>query len=243
MKGLWQVKDLDSISQWRCSSQMNALLPSANRLATASRRVCKTGHWQTHESTNAALIAAAVIELYIMGRTSCPEGFPENYWCPLAFASFGGWMNGALWTNQVEMLPIAQKLWHQSKWLRVEASTKAMNNGSTLPVLLLMRNKTTESDEWLTQHGDVIEWKHFLRYCPFVRGIHRSPVNSPHKGQWRGALVFSLICAWINRWVNNGEAGDLRLHCAHCDVIVMMQPNCAIWRHRTCSKSDHAVDF
>ena len=57
-------------------------------------------------------------------------------------------------------------------------------------------------------------WRHqmepFLRYCPFVRGIHRSPVNSLHKGQWRGALMFSLICAWINGWVNNGGAGDLR---------------------------------
>ena len=45
---------------------------------------------------------------------------------------------------------------------------------------------------------------------PLVRGNHRSPVNSPHKGQWRGALMFSLICAWINGWVNNREAGDLR---------------------------------
>ena len=34
-------------------------------------------------------------------------------------------------------------------------------------------------------HDDVIKWKHFPRYWPFVRGIHRSPVNSPHKGQWR----------------------------------------------------------
>ena len=49
---------------------------------------------------------------------------------------------------------------------------------------------------WL-DHDDVIKWKHSPRYWPFVRGIHRSPVNSPHKGQWRGALVFSLICAWI----------------------------------------------
>ena len=32
-------------------------------------------------------------------------------------------------------------------------------------------------------HDDVIKWKHFPRYWPFVRGIHRSPVNSPHKGQ------------------------------------------------------------
>ena len=41
------------------------------------------------------------------------------------------------------------------------------------------------------------------------------------KGQWRGALMLSLICAWINRWVNNREAGDLRHHRAHYDVIVM----------------------
>ena len=59
-------------------------------------------------------------------------------------------------------------------------------------------------------HDDVIKWKHFPRYWPFVRGIHRSPVNSPHKGQWRGALMFTLICAQINGWVNNREAGDLR---------------------------------
>ena len=45
---------------------------------------------------------------------------------------------------------------------------------------------------------------------PLWGGIHRSPVNSPHKSQWRGALMFYLICAWINGWVNNGEAGDLR---------------------------------
>ena len=69
-------------------------------------------------------------------------------------------------------------------------------------------------------HDDVIKWKHFPRYWPFVRGIHRSPVNSPHKGQWRGALMFSLICAWINEWVNNREAGDLRRHRAHNDVIL-----------------------
>ena len=72
-----------------------------------------------------------------------------------------------------------------------------------------------------SHHDDVIKWNHFPRYWPFVRGIHRSPVNSPHKRQWRGALMFSLICAWINSWVNNREAGDLRRHRAHHDVIVM----------------------
>ena len=58
-------------------------------------------------------------------------------------------------------------------------------------------------------------------YWPFVRGIHRSPVNSPHKGQWRGAFMFSLIYAWINGWVNNREAGGLRRYRGHYDVIVM----------------------
>ena len=57
----------------------------------------------------------------------------------------------------------------------------------------------------------------------FERGIHRSSVNSPLKGQWRGALMFSLICAWINAWVNNREAGDLRRRRTHHDVIVMMR--------------------
>ena len=52
-------------------------------------------------------------------------------------------------------------------------------------------------------------------------GIHWSPVNSPHKGRWRGTLMISLICAWINRWVNNREAGDLRRHHANYDVTVM----------------------
>ena len=72
-------------------------------------------------------------------------------------------------------------------------------------------------------HDDVIKWKHFPRYWPFMRGIHRSPVNSPHKGQWRGALMFSLICAWINGWVNNREAGYLRRHGAHYNVIVVTE--------------------
>ena len=70
-------------------------------------------------------------------------------------------------------------------------------------------------------HDDVIKWKHFPRNWPFVREINRSPVNFPHKGQWRGALMFSLIYAWINDWVNNREAGDLRRQHGHYDVIVM----------------------
>ena len=74
---------------------------------------------------------------------------------------------------------------------------------------------------WL-KHDDVIKWKHFPRYWPFLRGSHRSPVNSPHiKGHWRWALVFSLICAWTNGWTNNRDTGDSRRHCTHYDATVM----------------------
>ena len=72
-------------------------------------------------------------------------------------------------------------------------------------------------------NDDVMKWKHFPRYWPFVRGIHQSPVNSPHKGQWRGAVPFSLICASIKYWVNNCKAGDLKRHGAHYDVTAMHQ--------------------
>ena len=84
-------------------------------------------------------------------------------------------------------------------------------------------------------HDDVIKWKHFSRYWPFVRGIHRSSVNSPHKGQWRGALMLSLICVGINAWVNNGEAVDLRRHRAHYDVTVMFYSYPSYWH------TDHAL--
>ena len=57
-------------------------------------------------------------------------------------------------------------------------------------------------------HDDVIKWKHCPRYLPFVRGIHRSPVNSPHKGQWRTALMFSLNSASTNGRANNQDAGQ-----------------------------------
>ena len=69
----------------------------------------------------------------------------------------------------------------------------------------------------------------FLRCWAFVWGFHWSPVNSPHRDHWCGALLFSLICAWLNGWVNNREAGDLRRHHAHYDVIaILMVDQCAL---------------
>ena len=45
------------------------------------------------------------------------------------------------------------------------------------------------------------------------------------------SLMFSLICAWINNWVNNREAGDLRRHRGHYYVNVML--------HYESSKASH----
>ena len=68
-------------------------------------------------------------------------------------------------------------------------------------------------------------WRHqmetFSALLALCAGNSPVPVNSQHKGQWRGALMFSLIWVWINSWVNNREACDLRRYRAHCDVIVM----------------------
>ena len=72
---------------------------------------------------------------------------------------------------------------------------------------------------------DVIKWTYFPRYWSFVLESHRSLMNSSHKGRWRGLWMFSLFCAWIDGWVNNRGAGDLKRHRAHYDVIVM---NCVI---------------
>ena len=69
-------------------------------------------------------------------------------------------------------------------------------------------------------HDIVIKWKHFPRCWPFVWGIHRSPVNFLHKGQWRGASMFSLICARINGSVNNRDRGWW-----------FETLSCSLWRH------------
>ena len=73
----------------------------------------------------------------------------------------------------------------------------------------------------LWRHDGVIKWKPFPRYWSFVSGIHRSPVESPHKGQWHGALVLSLICIWTSGWANNRDLDDLKCHGTHYDVAVM----------------------
>ena len=89
--------------------------------------------------------------------------------------------------------------------------------------------QTTEIPKWAPKHNltsmlrstmrikdvlndDVIKWNHFR-------------ITGPYKGQWRGSLMFYLICAWTNGWASNRDAGDLKRHGArslwcHCNVVV-----------------------
>ena len=114
----------------------------------------------------------------------------------------------------------------QISWLEVRLTLEVSRDfsRSRQPFWMTSSDKRELSkiiDSKRSFHNDVIKWKHFPCYRPFVRGIHWSPVNSPYKSQLRGALMFSLIYAWINGWVNNRKAGDLRRHRAHYDVTVM----------------------
>ena len=88
--------------------------------------------------------------------------------------------------------------------------------------MLKISAKLRHQSESDVRHDGVIRWKSFPRYWPFVGKTHWSPVNSSHKGQRRGALMLSLICAWTNEWANNRNARDLRRHCAHYDVTVIL---------------------
>ena len=113
-------------------------------------------------------------------------------------------------------------------WKHIDIFPLVLNFGTFMTRLTyscLLFN--TESPLALKYHDDVIKWKHFARNLAFVRGIHRWPVDSSHKGQWRWALMFSLICEWTNGWANNHQdAGYLRRHRAHYDVTVMMLGMC-----------------
>ena len=78
---------------------------------------------------------------------------------------------------------------------------------------------------WYQVTSIITWWRHQMETFSALLALS-SPVDSPHKCQWRGALVFSLICAWTNDWANNWDDGDLRRHRAHYDVTVMKPFHC-----------------
>ena len=89
---------------------------------------------------------------------------------------------------------------------------------------LVQASWSSDNDVAFISHDYVMKWKHFPRYWPLCGEIN-------HKGQWRGALMFSLICAWTNHWINKRlwDAGDLRPHRAHANVTVKESKGKLYW--------------
>ena len=108
-----------------------------------------------------------------------------------------------------------------SRVLREGWLVDSTHKGSLIPKGFQCLDVIMSHDGKRLRHDDVTKWKHFPRYWPFVWGVHRWPVNSPHKGQWRGTLMLSLISAWTNGWLNNRDAGDLRRQCDHYDITIV----------------------
>ena len=132
--------------------------------------------------------------------------------------------------SQISVAAESPSSWSKDKWvnqvmndtLYLVCIPKSMSGHSLISVVAKTGNFL-----WFIQYfnDDIIKWTHFPHYWPFVRRIHQSLVDSPQKGQWRGALMCSLICAWPNGWANKQDAGDLRCHRIHYDVTVMNHPN------------------
>ena len=83
-----------------------------------------------------------------------------------------------------------------------------------------------ETDGWAGKTWWHHQMETFSTLLAFVRGIHHWPVNSRTKAS--DAELWCFLCTWINGWVNNHEAGDLRCHHAHYDITVMMHCQVAI---------------
>ena len=128
---------------------------------------------------------------------------------PLGYAAFlKVWFSNSLYSI-VAWAPTAKLLSGECHWTSLMKSQHGQHCCQTITWAKLTQT-------W---------WRHQMETFPALlticAGNSPVPVNSPHKGQWRGALMFTLICARINGWVNNREAGDLRRYRAHYDVIVM----------------------
>ena len=91
------------------------------------------------------------------------------------------------------------------------------------------------SDRWNTRswsfvrHDDVIKWKYFPSSCPFVGGIHRSSVNSPHKGQWHGAFTWCFLWSVNKRPSKPSRCRWFETHRAHCNVNPPVTGHAELW--------------
>ena len=112
-----------------------------------------------------------------------------------------------------------------AKWRPFCLGLNVLSMHSNVYLVLQLFTPWVVSALGLSSDYRITWWRHqmetFSALLALCAGNSPVPVNSPHKGQWRRALMFYLIYDWRNSWVNNREAGDLRRHPAHYHVIVM----------------------
>ena len=87
---------------------------------------------------------------------------------------------------------------------------------------------------------DVITWKRFRYYWPFLRITHRSLVDSLHKGQWWGTLMIPMMPAWKNSRRNYREAGELKYLCTH---LWSLERTIWIWIWQIYLRTSCAISF
>ena len=122
-------------------------------------------------------------------------------------------------TSLITQIICTEQLTKNNIFLWAEVSVTEMCDSWI--ILRSILQKSSVRNCLLVWHDD-IKWKHFrvpAHLCGEFTG-HRWILR--HKGQWRGVLMFSLICAWISGWINNREAGGLRRYHAHYNVTVMI---------------------
>ena len=160
------------------------------------------------------------IYVFIMASLMCISRQMRNYRNPLTRCHVCCWSRGPRFSCGSR-----RTLWtlhsHIPGWSRSTYYPSVLSRGTWAPGRPGGSSFTRWSTGalWKDTHDNVIKWK-LPRYWPFVKEIRRSPVNSLHRGQWRGSLMFSLIRAWTKSRVNNCSPGDLQRHRAYYDVIV-----------------------
>ena len=182
---------------------------------------------------------ASLVNRTLSGRTCAVWILRKNYMCLLQ----------ALWMTAValehtqrvsrqlhSLIRHLLPLWRIQRMLCIESVNSPVCHAGRLRSTVLMTSykmvhiSSNKRVAWSSKQAKVLHitsswWHHqmetFSTLLALCAGNSLVPMNSPHKGQWRGALIFSLICVWINSWINNREAGDLRHHRGHPDVSVM----------------------
>ena len=159
---------------------------------------CVKINWGQNKMAVRVMMTPSNGNIFCVTGHLCRE-FTGRWWIPCTKAS-----NAELWCFQgcqvLLNFSILLLKWHFRYWNFHEILTKILK---FVLIYLLLPHKNTEICVKLCKNTEIIAicyWSEFPE------------VGSP---------VFSLICASINGWVNNGEAGDLRCHHVQYDVIIM----------------------